>query len=95
VGLVGVENNILAESFNVFPNPVQEEAWIMYETTEQAKVSMKMYDITGKLVNTTEEVQSAGIHSMRIDGNNYTNGVYFIELQVNDKLSKKKVIISN
>ena len=95
VGLVGVENNLLAESFKVFPNPVQEEAWIMYELDEQAKVNMKMFDVEGKLVNTSEEVQTAGVHSIRIDGRNFSNGIYFIELQVNEDLYKKKIVIAN
>ncbi len=95
VGLVGVENNLLTESFKVFPNPVQEEAWIMYEINEQANVSMKMFDVAGKLVNTSEEVQSAGVHSMSIDGRNFSNGIYFIELQVNENLYKKKIVIAN
>jgi hypothetical protein len=94
VGLVGIENTILAESFKVFPNPVQEEAWVMYETTEQASVVMNLYNLEGKMLIANTQNVGTGVHSIKIETNQLSNGVYFVELQVNNKSFKKKIVVN-
>jgi hypothetical protein len=95
VGLVGVENNLLHDNIKIFPNPVSHEAFIMYETSSPSSIQMKMFDTEGKLVMTySEKNQNPGVHSIRINANDFANGIYFVNLLVNKKSYQKKIIIT-
>lgn len=70
-----------------YPNPFNPETTIKYSIKERARVSLKIYDVTGRLVRTlVDEVQSpAEIQPVRWDGTNdggtvVSSGVYFCKL---------------
>ncbi len=94
VGMTGVEENFVQNSFAVYPNPVSQSSYVMYELGKEAQVQMKMYDSQGKeVLNIEPQRQNAGLHSVKIDGSHLPNGMYFIDMQVNEDHYKKKIVI--
>jgi hypothetical protein len=94
VGQVGIENNLLGNNFQVYPNPVSQTAFIMYQTNKTSNVQINLYNSLGVLVLTqNEENQTAGVHSVEIDGKKYQEGIYFVDLIIGETHYKKKIVV--
>lgn len=67
-------------SIIIYPNPVQDVATLDYKLINDETVTINLYDITGRLVQTitTNETVNAGEHQQAIDLKNLTPGCYFI-----------------
>lgn len=68
------EENQLAQSLKVYPNPAKDVLNISIDTKET--VMMNIFDITGKLVETVN-VENG---NAQVDVRNYNNGVYLYQL---------------
>ncbi|MCX7877448.1 MAG: T9SS type A sorting domain-containing protein [Ignavibacteria bacterium] len=80
----------------VSPNPFNPSTTIVFETPERSKLSMKIYDINGRLVRTLFEniFFDSGEHSYRFNGENLASGVYFITLESPETLTSSKMILT-
>ncbi|MCK4352083.1 T9SS type A sorting domain-containing protein [candidate division WOR-3 bacterium] len=88
-----------------WPNPFADKAHIEYAvpgklpSANKLNVSLKIYDITGRLVKTViDKRKSPGSYEVGWDGKtdwgrNLPAGVYFYRLQVGRKVSTKKLIL--
>jgi hypothetical protein len=66
---------------NVFPNPVRSVANIWYTIPTNSKISINIYDVTGKLVkNLVNEQKQAGNYKIQLSKNIIPAGVYFVTL---------------
>ncbi|MFZ4591975.1 MAG: T9SS type A sorting domain-containing protein [Ignavibacteria bacterium] len=64
-----------------YPNPFNPVTKIDFEVPQDSKVTMKVYDITGKeIVTLLSGVKSAGFHTVQFDGNGLSTGIYFYRL---------------
>jgi hypothetical protein len=82
-------------SFGFAPmtNPTKGSA-ISYITTTQGNVSLKVYDGTGRLVETlVNSVQPAGVNTVNWDTRNIANGVYFFKLEAENQHATHKLIL--
>ncbi len=77
-----------------YPNPFNPITSIQYSLGSPQYVTLKVYDILGKdraaLVN---EEQPAGSYSVKFDGSNFSNGIYFYQLKAGSYTATKKLII--
>ena len=66
----------------VVPNPFQSSTAIQYELQEKSQVSLFVYDVTGRLVETlVNESQVPGVYIFQISNNQLpSSGVYFARL---------------
>jgi len=61
-----------------YPNPFNPTTKINYELAADSKVSIKIYDMTGReMYNLVNEVKPAGYYTAEFDGANFASGVYF------------------
>lgn len=83
----------LPEKFSLgqnFPNPFNPVTKIPYRLDQAGKVSIAIFDVSGKLVNTlVDSMVSMGQHSVNWDGSDFegkllAGGVYFYRLKVDD-----------
>ena len=83
-----------AFGFAPMTNPTKGSA-ISYITTTQGNVSLKVYDGTGRLVETlVNSVQPAGVNTVNWDTRNIANGVYFFKLEsVNQSATHKLILV--
>jgi hypothetical protein len=84
-----------AISISVFPNPFIENATVYYNTTEDAKVKVEVFDISGKLVtNLFEGNQKAGSYSVSFNGKNsgYQSGVFIVKLTINGEVFSRQLV---
>ncbi|MEA3311142.1 MAG: FlgD immunoglobulin-like domain containing protein [candidate division WOR-3 bacterium] len=72
------------------PEPV-----ITYTLSSSSSISLKLYDVTGKLVRTlVTGSQEAGIHTITWDATDYPAGLYFVRLRAGDCYAAVKTILT-
>ncbi len=86
------------KSFKVyqnFPNPFSSESVIKFEVLRESKITIKVFDITGKSCGIlTDEKKLPGVYTIKIDGSKYKSGTYFYSIQTaNDQVIKQFQII--
>jgi hypothetical protein len=85
--------------YDNYPNPFNSGTKITFEISEKSYTAIKVYDITGRLVNTlVNEIRNVGIHEIIWNGtdesgNSISGGVYIYELRVNDSFTAKKMLL--
>ena len=99
--LSGPEQTLL---FQCFPNPFNPETWIPYQLANDAQVSIRIFDITGKLVKSLElGNQHAGFYLERsqaahwdgrnVQGERVSSGPYFYQLTTPDFQQIRRMVI--
>ena len=77
------ENKINIEAY---PNPFVDNANITYSLNEDAKVTVEVYDMQGRLVTSLfEGAQKAGGYNINFDAKKFSSGsgIYIVKLMVN------------
>ncbi len=79
----------------LFPNPAMEYSQLDYFTQNAAEVSLSVYDANGRLVmdNAAHKV-AAGNHQTIIDTRNFAQGIYFVKLNIDNKLYYSKLVVN-
>jgi hypothetical protein len=68
-----------------YPNPFNAETNVSFSLAEAGNVSLKVYDLSGRLVTTLVDGQmDAGEHVVSWDASNVSSGVYFLMLATAD-----------
>jgi hypothetical protein len=69
-----------------YPNPFNPVTNIGYEIPQDAKVTMKVYDITGReIITLVNEYKTAGYHTVKFNASDYSSGMYFYKIRVDAK----------
>lgn len=77
-----------------YPNPFNPTTVISYELPTGGKVSLKVYDMLGREVQTlVTERQDAGSHSVTFDGTRFPSGIYLYKLCIGNRLETKKLVL--
>jgi hypothetical protein len=97
---VGVEAADAVTSFALAPgrpNPFDQETSIAFELPQKTRVSIKVYDVRGRLVRTlVDEVQPEGKHQLAWDGKDSGGkqtpaGIYFVRLSSDSFTAARKI----
>lgn len=96
-----IENNISeAQRMSVFPNPFNPQTTISFELKGSSRVSIYVYDISGKIIDTVleDKLLPNGLHSFswkpeKNDKNSFSSGVYFIKAVTPEFSETKKVLL--
>jgi hypothetical protein len=76
------------------PNPFHELTAISYQLGAPSHTSLKIYDITGRLIETlVDEVKDSGVYQVEWNGKDQASGIYFYRLQSDNLVSTKKMIL--
>jgi hypothetical protein len=98
VGKSNIKNEkIIPKEFSLsqnYPNPFNPTTKINYSLPQGVKVSIKVYDILGRLVKElVNEFKEAGNHTVTFDGTNYASGVYFYRIEADKFSAVKKMVL--
>ena len=76
-------NRQKATGISVEPNPFIRFAIIKYQLPAKTEVSLKIYDMTGRIVKTlVNEEKNAGSYNVSFDAKELSTGIYFVKLVV-------------
>ena len=98
--ILGVsENEIIANKINLnaYPNPFSSATQISYELTENAKVTVAVYDVLGNKVLTLadNEAQNSGTHSLEFNAKNQAKGIYLVSVNIDGQAYTKRIVLTN
>ncbi|HSG67230.1 MAG TPA: T9SS type A sorting domain-containing protein, partial [Bacteroidales bacterium] len=89
-----VEINAETE-IRVFPNPFSNYTNIAINTNEISHIRVNVYNILGEQVSQSDEGMVApGEHMIKLSSENLQNGVYFVRLQVNERVYTERVTVA-
>jgi hypothetical protein len=102
-GMVGIEEEksefgIRNAEFGLkqnHPNPFHKLTAISYQLGDPSHTSLKVYDITGRLVETlVDKLQKPGVYQIPFTNNQLpASGIYFYQLKSGDFAATKKLIL--
>jgi len=79
-----------------YPNPFNSAARVDYSLAAAGRVSLRAYDLTGRVVDIVDEVDwvdSAGRHSVSLDAEGLAAGVYILELRAGGEMRRVKAVV--
>jgi hypothetical protein len=77
-----------------YPNPFNPITKINYSIPNSINVSLKVYDILGRLVKTlVNEYKDAGSYFVTFDGSSLASGVYFYRIEAGNFVQSKKMVL--
>ncbi|MFH0867005.1 MAG: T9SS type A sorting domain-containing protein [Bacteroidota bacterium] len=96
-GTAGINDNFFFDGIKLSqnqPNPSNGSTMIQYELQNAGNVTLEIYDLTGRLVVSSDEgKQNAGQHNILIDSEKLNEGAYYYSLKAdNHRLTKKMVV---
>jgi len=103
--LVGVDDlagtpGAIAPTLKTFPNPFNPRANLRYTLSSNSVVSLRVYDVSGRLVRTVldNQVELAGFHSVAWDGKDsagkaVASGVYVVQLDSGQYVTTDKAVL--
>lgn len=87
------ENNGNVSVGNIYPNPTTGISNISYSLQNASNVTVKVVDVTGKIVYTSNEgQQNSGSHNVNLDATEFNNGVYYVTISTDEEIVTKKLI---
>lgn len=77
-----------------YPNPFNPSTTISFGLPYDSKVSVKIYDMTGKKVSSVvNEFKSAGYYSINFNASDLSSGFYFYSINADNYTATKKMIL--
>jgi len=97
--IVGIEDqeplaNIISSVSQNFPNPFNNESYVTVNLTEGSNLNLEVYTLTGQMVSTKDYGhRSTGSHTLTINGENLSAGVYFYTVTAGENNITRKMIV--
>jgi hypothetical protein len=77
-----------------YPNPFNPATVITYALPKQSPVTLKIYDVVGRVVATLiDETQAPGTYRLRFDASGFASGLYFYRIVAGTFVETKKMIL--
>ncbi|SMC84753.1 T9SS type A sorting domain-containing protein [Moheibacter sediminis] len=77
-----------------YPNPATEQTQIPFHITESGKVSIRLYDSTGRYIKElTNRYFTQGENSISVNLNGLSSGIYFYQMNASGFKQARKIII--
>jgi len=99
LGEIGVEESTVFRPSDPYclqntPNPLHHSTVIAYSLPTVTQVTLAIYDITGRLVETlVNETQQPGIHQVRWNKADNPSGVYFYRLKAGEFVETRRMVL--
>ena len=96
VGIEEGRNNTITNNVSFFnvPSIIRNNSEISFSISEAGNVKIALYDVTGREIRSLINGNfNAGTHSVALDGNTMTQGIYFAKIMTNTYSDSKKIII--
>ena len=90
--VVGLEEQVAETSFNVYPNPVENLAWVDLNLTGSEEVRLDVVNLLGQRIMSQDMgTMSAGNSRLQLDLAGVQSGIYLVTLTAGDTTSTLRV----
>ncbi|MDD5529357.1 MAG: clostripain-related cysteine peptidase [bacterium] len=81
--------------FPPIPNPFTKNTVIKYTIPETKKVSLNLYDLTGRMVKPlVNQEQNPGLYTVALNSHTLSSGIYFVKLRAGTYTSTQKLMLT-
>ena len=91
-GIVGVEE-LAKQSLSIFPNPFNKDLNIEFEIDESEDFSINVIDLLGRKIELDHQVNFSGKYAQSFDFENWTNGVYILEIDFGISKIHQRIVL--
>lgn len=88
--LAGIEENTIND-LTIYPNPAFSNTTIVFSSESDNEATITVMNLLGELIQTNLVSVVSGTNSHVIDVQNFDNGNYFVQIQMNDKVYTTKL----
>ena len=88
-----IDLGVAIENLDVYPNPSRDVFNITFTSEEVQDLNVRVVDLVGKVVYTEDLQQFVGEYTKLIDLATDNKGVYLLEIETNDGVINKKLIL--
>ncbi|MFA5032464.1 MAG: FG-GAP-like repeat-containing protein [bacterium] len=89
-----ISKPLVFKLYQNYPNPFRNKTTIQYSLPKTSKVSLKLYDLTGRCVKTLVEGERLpGYYKETLESKNYPTGIYFAKFNAGEYKETKKLIL--
>ena len=81
------------ELLGTYPNPARSQATVRYALPTPQEVTIRLYDVLGRQVETLVRAEQSGRHKERVDVRSLSSGVYFLRLHANGTVRTQKMTV--
>lgn len=80
---------------NVYPNPANYSTNIEFNLKTSARVSLKVFDVSGRLVTKIydNELMNSGVHNFTLNTTLFTSGTYLCSINVGNEIETVSLIV--
>lgn len=90
---MGISENTIENSISIYPNPTTNQITMEFELAETKNVSIDIKNVLGQTVKIISNSEfRKGNNKIEIELSDLINGVYFVQLESENKRSNKKFI---
>lgn len=79
-------------SVNVYPDPVSAQCNLEFYLNEESNITLRLFDMLGNEVFTRNDGFRINEYASSIDMNNFSNGIYLLEIAAGNKIIQKQII---
>ncbi len=91
------EANAIPTKFGIqsaYPNPFNHQTKLTFNLPLRGEVKLAVFDVNGRQITARSlGVLEAGVASANVDGESFTSGIYFVEVQCNSVSDRMKVVM--
>jgi hypothetical protein len=89
---IGIEEETFGSSITMYPNPTAGITYVAYDFSVATDVEVRVYNAIGAVIFTTSEFNVTN-GKIEIDGTEWSNGVYFVQVTDGRRVSNNRLII--
>lgn len=93
----GIDDEVIAEennSVSVYPNPSDGNFKVKISSDELGTIHLMVTNLSGQVLLETQTENSSGSVEMPIDLIGYSDGIYFLRIQIGEKIISRKIILN-
>ena len=92
----GIADNINDTPFLVYPNPISSLGMVQFTLDQQSSVTASLFDVYGKQIMVMKNGElSTGKHQIAISAANLSNGVYFVQLEIDNQKEVRRIVVAH
>ena len=85
--------DVAFSNFNLFPNPTKGTFKVQFDADDSQKVSVQLYDITGRFIGEKNYQNSSLYFSENINFDNLSSGMYLVKIKNGTKQTTRKLMV--
>ncbi|MDP8203943.1 MAG: endonuclease [Candidatus Tenebribacter mawsonii] len=90
---VGIDELLVVDDIEIYPNPADNQLNIAFSAKDNVDLNISLIDISGRAIMQNMYSANSGTNLIKIDINNISRGIYFLNIMENNSSLNYKVIV--